>query len=111
MATQSDPLLDPTIVTLVTNAITAAVTYAVARVTMKTKAVEKAPEVQDQINKAVASLIAHYTKALEEEEARHADHVQEIEQRFDQYEAWREQIMAAMTQAGIAIPALGKKEN
>lgn len=98
--------LDPTLVGLVTAAITAVAGFAVARVTKDTKAVEKAPDVQDQINKAVAGLITHYTQALEQEKARHADHVQELEERLERSEARIEQLMSAMTHAGIAIPAL-----
>jgi biopolymer transport protein ExbB/TolQ len=97
--------IDPALVGLVTAAITAAATFAVARVGKDTKTVEKSPDVQDQINKAVAGLITHYSHALQEEKARHADHVQELEDRLKRSEAHIDQLRAALKRAGIAIPA------
>ena len=96
--------LDPALVALVTGAITAVATYAAARVGVRSKQVEKAPEVQDQINKAVAGLISHYTTALDQEKTRHADHIQEMDARLDRAVARIEQLVTAMRQGGLEIP-------
>lgn len=104
MASQPIPTIDPNLVALITGAITAIAGYAVARVGKGTKQVEKAPEVQEQINKAVSGLIAHYTQALEHEKARHADHVQDLEERIERQDARIAQLVAAMRSAGIVVP-------
>jgi len=96
--------LDPALVTLITGAITAVAGFAAAKVGIRSKQVEKAPEVQDQINKAVAGLISHYTTALEQEKARHADHIQEMDARLDRAVARIEQLVTAMRHGGMEIP-------
>lgn len=96
--------LDPALVNLITGAITAIAGFAVAKVGIRSKQAEKAPEVQDQINKAVAGLISHYTTALEQEKARHADHIQEMDERLDRAVARIEQLVTAMRHGGMEIP-------
>ena len=96
--------VDPGLVTLVTAAITAIAGFAAAKVGVRTKSVEKAPEVQEQINKAVTGLIEHYTRALDQEKARHADHMQEMDEKLDRALARIDQLETAMRENGVVIP-------
>lgn len=97
----------PEIIGLVTAAITGAVTYAVAKVNGRAKRdeveAEKALDVQEQINKAVAGLIDHYTTALAQEKARHADHVQELEDRIEGLVREVGSLRKALRDGGIII--------
>jgi predicted nucleic acid-binding Zn-ribbon protein len=98
------PSLDPQLTLIVTSFITAIVGYAAARVGVKTKRIEKAPEVQEQINRAVSDLITHYTKALEQEKARHADHIAEMDEKLNRALARIEHLEDTMRRAGMVVP-------
>jgi predicted anti-sigma-YlaC factor YlaD len=98
------PTIDPGIVAIVTGIITAVAGYAVAHVQKGATKVQKAAEVQEQINEAVSSLIRLYQSTIEAEKRRHADHVQELEDRIDRQEQRIHQLVAAMRAAGINIP-------
>jgi len=69
------PTIDPQITTIATGLIGAISGYLAARMGVKMKEVEKEPEIMKHLDSAVANIISHYTKALEQEKVRHAEHV------------------------------------
>jgi threonine synthase len=97
--------IDPQLTLIVTGLISAIGGYFASRLGLKTKRIEKAPELQEHLNRAVADLIAHYTKALEQEKARHADHIAEMDEKLNRALARIEHLEAMMRRAGMVVPA------
>ena len=100
----SPPALDPQLTLIVTSLISAIGGYFASRLGLKTKRIERAPELQEHLNRAVADLIAHYTRALEQEKARHADHMAEMDEKLDRALARIEHLEDTIRRAGIAVP-------
>lgn len=98
------PPIDPQLTLIITGLIGAIGGYLTSRMGVKTKRIEKAPELQEHLNKAVADIISHYTKALEQEKARHADHIAEMDEKLDRALARIEQLEDTMRASGMTIP-------
>ena len=98
------PSIDPQLTTIATGLIGAISGYLAARMGLKMKEVEKEPEIMKHLDSAVANIISHYTKALEQEKARHAEHVAEQDAKIYRALARIEQLEDAMRSAGVTVP-------
>lgn len=98
------PSIDPQLTTVATGLISAVAGYLAARLGVKMKEVEKEPEIMKHLDSAVANIIQHYTKALEQEKARHAEHVAEQDAKIYRALARIEQLEDAMRSAGLIVP-------
>lgn len=100
------PSIDPQLTVVATGLISAVAGYLAARRGVKMKQVEKEPEIMGHLNRTVADIIQHYTKALEQEKARHAEHIAEQDEKIFRALARIEQLADAMRSAGLIVPRM-----
>lgn len=95
---------DPQLVALVTGVVSGLVSVVLAKFAIKKVQAKVQPELQEQITSAVDGLLKHYQEALKNTKDRYEEEIVDLTRRLDRQERRIRQLMAALTQAGIAIP-------